>query len=75
MGLLGYGLNGIGGQGDEKYFSNEAFFGNITLCRYKHQTKPAFSEKVREIKKVKIRAEEVREINLVAGNAIKNKES
>jgi len=69
---LDAGLKNIGLLDDKEYFSDEVFFGNITLCRFKGQPKQEFIAKVKELENISIGKFLIREVNLVVCNLVCN---
>jgi len=67
---LDAGLKQIGVPDDKKYFSDEIFFGNITLCRFTHQPSEAFIKKIEELKNIKIGQFVIDKINLITCNVV-----
>ncbi|MFA6097912.1 MAG: hypothetical protein WCV50_03875 [Patescibacteria group bacterium] len=67
---LDQALGSIGLPDDKKYASSEIFFGNTTVCRYTHSPSPAFLEKVKELKNVRIGKMPVKEVSLIITNAV-----
>lgn|GEM_PF-434090 len=67
---LDAGLKQIGVPDNKKYFSDEIFFGNITLCRFTHQPSEAFVKKVKELENIKIGKLVIDKINLIICNLV-----
>jgi 2'-5' RNA ligase len=67
---LDQGLKAIGVPDNKRYFSNEIFFGNISLCRFTHQPGEGFLAKVRELEDVFIGELPIKEINLITCNNV-----
>ncbi len=69
---LDAGLKDIGLSDDKKYFSDEVFFGNITLCRFKGRPKRELIVKIKELENISIGKFSIREVNLVVCNLVCN---
>lgn len=69
---LDAGLKQIGVPDNKKYFSNEIFFSNITLCRFAHQPSEAFVKKVKKLQNIKIGELVIGIINLIICNVVCN---
>jgi len=67
---LDRGMNKIGVPDDKKYFSDEVFFGNVTLCRFTHRPSTPFVNKVQELKNINIGEVKIVEANLITCNAV-----
>jgi 2'-5' RNA ligase len=67
---LDYGLKEIGVPDDKRYFSDSVVWGSITLCRFTHQPKPEFIDKVRSMRHLKFGEMVVSDIKLVVCNAV-----
>ena len=72
---LDKGLKEIGVPDNKKYFSNELFFGNISVCRFTKKPSQEFLDKIRELKDINIGELLVKEISLVACNEVCNPNS
>ena len=67
---LDQGLKDIGVPDNKKYFSDEIFFGNVTLCRFTHDPGGKFLAKVKELEEVQIGELEIKELSLVTSDAV-----
>ncbi|MFA5076360.1 MAG: hypothetical protein WC480_03005 [Patescibacteria group bacterium] len=72
---LDAGLRQIGVPDNKKYFSNEIFFGNISLCRFVHEPSLAFMNKVEAMARISVGNLPIKQISLITCNKVCSQES
>lgn len=72
---LDEGLLAAGMPDNKKYFSNEVFFGNISVCRFVHRPGKAFRQCLRNLEETKFGTLAVKKISLIICDSVNSAKS